>query len=584
MKMIVVAALGLAALAAPAAQASTVTFAADGALVVTAGPERNSLGIQAAGDGSGRVVIYEGVPGVPVTGPADRCEPFDGSVTCTFDPAAGVRVDLGDGDDWGYVSSDLPATMPVSITGGAGADKLQASGWDGQPTTLDGGAGNDILEGGTGTDTLIGGDGDDTLDGKAGTDRLDGGAGDDLLNGDGNKAPSPDVIDGGAGYDRIESEWQQSTYNAPPVPLTVTLGGGADDGRPGEGDDVRNVERVVTTAPSRLVGTDAAEHLEVFQITSPAELIGAGGNDTLKGADGADKVDGGAGDDDLDAGFGDDVIVGGPGRDTIAGDRRGGDCGPLWCKYPYGNDTIDARDGEIDSVMCGAGEDSVQADASDVVAPDCEHVARGGAATPGAAQSAALDGAVSRTKLAKALAHGLKVRVSVPGPGRVTAKAPRASGSAKVKRSRRDDRRAALQQGRAARTARQAQRQADDRRALHARVRRGARRRGEGQPEALSSSRGRLAALSASRSKRCTSTVRHSSSPSPQRTASGRAVSRSSQSVTETWGGLRRVDGGVGRRGLLEPDLVRVAAGVAHLGRGAELVAVRGVERLGDHA
>src|SRR3954447_12212419 len=139
MKMIV-AVLTLLGVAAPAAQASTVTFAPDGALVVTAAPgERNHLGIQAAGDESGRLVVYEGTPGLPVTGPADRCEQFDGSVTCTFDPAAGVRVDLGDGDDWGYVSSDLPATMPVAISGGAGDDKLQASGWDGQPTTLDGG-------------------------------------------------------------------------------------------------------------------------------------------------------------------------------------------------------------------------------------------------------------------------------------------------------------------------------------------------------------------------------------------------------------------------------------------------------------
>jgi hypothetical protein len=152
MKMIVAAfaALSLTGLAVPAAHASTVTFGADGALVVTAAPgERNQLGIQAAGDESGRVVVYEGTPGVPVTGPGDRCEQFDGSVTCTYNPAAGVRVDLGDGDDWGYVSSDLPATMPVAISGGVGDDKLQASGWDGQPTTLDGGPGNDQLEGGT---------------------------------------------------------------------------------------------------------------------------------------------------------------------------------------------------------------------------------------------------------------------------------------------------------------------------------------------------------------------------------------------------------------------------------------------------
>ena len=440
MKTILVA-LAVLGFAAPAAQASTVTFATDGALVVTAAPgERNHLGIQAAGDESGRMTVYEGATGVPVTGPGDRCESqYEGSVTCTFDPAAGVRVDLGDGDDWGYISSDLPTAMPASISGGPGADKLQASG-DGQPTTLDGGPGNDKLDGGPGTDELIGGDGDDSLNGWAGTDRLDGGAGADVLNGDAGKDPSPDVLDGGPGYDRIDSEWQQSAFDAP-APLTVTLGGGADDGRPGEGDDVRNVERVLTYGPSRLVGTDAGEHLEVVQITSAGELVGAGGNDTLRGADGPDKLDGGAGDDELDAGFGDDTIVGGPGRDSIAGDRRGGDCGPLWCKYPYGNDTIDARDGEQDSVMCGAGQDTVQADAIDVVAGDCETVTRGAAGAPptttpaGGGGSAALTATVTKTKLAKALAHGLKVRVSVPAAGRVTAKAPRASGSAKAKKA-----------------------------------------------------------------------------------------------------------------------------------------------------
>ena len=65
-----------------------------------------------------------------------------------------------------------------------------------------------------------------------------------------------------------------------------------------------------------------------------------------------------------------------PGRDTISGDRVGGDCGPLWCKYPYGNDTILAADGEADSITCGAGTDRVTADALDVVAPDCETVTR----------------------------------------------------------------------------------------------------------------------------------------------------------------------------------------------------------------
>ena len=89
-------------------------------------------------------------------------------------------------------------------------------------------------------------------------------------------------------------------------------------------------------------------------------------------------------------------------------------------QVPVRQRPIEARDGELDSVICGAGTDRVQADANDVVAPDCEHVNRGSAAVhaPGAAQSPSLTVAVTRTKLAKALARGLTVRVSVPGPGR----------------------------------------------------------------------------------------------------------------------------------------------------------------------
>jgi Ca2+-binding RTX toxin-like protein len=59
---------------------------------------------------------------------------------CDWSPAAGVRVDLGDGDDWGDVSDELPANARFTLSGGAGNDKLQA---DVQGSTLDGGPGND---------------------------------------------------------------------------------------------------------------------------------------------------------------------------------------------------------------------------------------------------------------------------------------------------------------------------------------------------------------------------------------------------------------------------------------------------------
>ncbi|MDX6732905.1 MAG: hypothetical protein QOC54_2853, partial [Baekduia sp.] len=56
-------------------------------------------------------------------------------------------------------------------------------------------------------------------------------------------------------------------------------------------------------------------------------------------------------------------IAGGSGNDTIIGGN--------------GNDAISARDGEVDTIRCGAGRDRVTADAGDRVAGDCEVVARG---------------------------------------------------------------------------------------------------------------------------------------------------------------------------------------------------------------
>jgi Ca2+-binding RTX toxin-like protein len=426
MKKTILIALAALGILAPAAKASTVTIASDGALVVTAGDEANNLGIQSDPTDETRVRFYEGKPGLTVTAPAPCDQLYDDLVSCPM-PAAGVRLDLAGGDDSAYVSSDL-ANVPIVISGGAGNDWLRA---DTQTTTLDGGPGDDRLDGGKGADTLLGGDGKDQLDGREGADHLDGGAGDDVLNGDGNKSPSPDVLDGGPGYDTIESDWESSWD-----PVSITAGGGADDGFAGEGDDVRNVEKIQTHQPSTLIGGDAGEYLEVVQVTKPSAIRGNGGNDTLRGSDGAETLDGGPGDDDIDAGFGDDTITGGPGRDSIAGDRRGGDCGPVWCKLPYGNDTIDARDGEVDSVSCGFGEDTVYADPIDVVSGDCEHVTRDAAAgAPGAGPGAKLAVTAVKTRLAKALKSGLKLRVTTPGAGRITATASGAAGSAKAKKA-----------------------------------------------------------------------------------------------------------------------------------------------------
>jgi hypothetical protein len=364
--------------------ASAATITSDGAGTYTyvgAPGEVNTMSIQAP-DGGG--VLFYANPGVNVTSAPAGCADAYGAgdwseVLCT-NPKA-VIVQAGDGDENITMSSDLG--FSVTVDGGPGNDWIRGgSGND----TLIGGPGNDKLEGSAGNDLLDGGDGDDELIGYSGADHLLGGAGHDTLEPDGYEEPSADVVDGGPGIDTIESDYSSRFRDSDlPQGLSFTFAGGADDGRPGEGDDITNVERLKLSESARFVGTDGPDYVKVAQATNAGELIGNGGDDDLNGADGPEKLDGGPGNDLLDGGFGDDTIIGGPGQDKISGDLAGGDCGPLWCKYPYGNDTIYAQDGEVDSIVCGFGTDTVYADAADVVDKDCENVTRAGATAAGAA-------------------------------------------------------------------------------------------------------------------------------------------------------------------------------------------------------
>ncbi len=101
-------------------------------------------------------------------------------------------------------------------------------------------------------------------------------------------------------------------------------------------------------------------------------MSGGKGGDVLVGGAGGDRMLGGAGADRLAGGAGHDRLVGGTGRDRLVG-GRGGDvliAGP-------GNDRVLARDGRRDRIRCGAGRDTVVADAVDRVASDCERVRTG---------------------------------------------------------------------------------------------------------------------------------------------------------------------------------------------------------------
>jgi len=83
---LVASALGL--LAASAAQASTVTTDPSGALVVSAGAERNDIGLQAPWEEGGRIVVYDGT-GTPLTAATPACEQRETeAVVCAWSPAA----------------------------------------------------------------------------------------------------------------------------------------------------------------------------------------------------------------------------------------------------------------------------------------------------------------------------------------------------------------------------------------------------------------------------------------------------------------------------------------------------------------
>lgn len=359
-------------------------------------------------------------------------------------PVGGIVIETGGGDDvvGSYIASGQAplADGALRVSLGDGNDQFNGNVMG---EVVDGGAGNDTLRGDAGDDRLDGGAGDDVLDGGAGRDQLRAGEGNDRLSGDDSSERGifADVLDGGPGLDTLADYRAQGGESAAP-PISVTLDGVANDGRDGEGDDVTAIEVLLPESPGTFVGDDGPNEWHVPAAAPGSRLSGAGGNDVLRGGDrNGDTIDGGAGDDDISGGFGDDTLVGGPGRDTIAGDR------PLRCNELHcdlgggsGNDTIEARDGEVDSITCGPGQDRVVADADDVVAADCEIVERPAdhtrrddhrARDRGAKVTLALAGGA---RLRSALRAGLPLRVGGVR-ARATVKATLVLGAAAARRA-----------------------------------------------------------------------------------------------------------------------------------------------------
>jgi Ca2+-binding RTX toxin-like protein len=265
------------------------------------------------------------------------------------------------------------ATLAVPVTAAQAAPIL----CQGEPATIVGTPGMDILRGtperdviaGLGArDKLIGGEGDDLLCGGDGADFLFGQQGDDVLlagtahviDGRSGRYFIPDLLDGGPGDDFLDigkepmdggisgmsgSIWFDTASEPLVVDLTqgTAVGNGHDTIVPRAGlrivgtvvDDVLigsdfDEEFEGREGSDRIVGNGGDDHLYGDYPRSSSlyadddTLDGGDGNDLLSGWVGADSLRGGRGDDSLqltlstpDASEDVDVVIGGPGRDDV---------------------------------------------------------------------------------------------------------------------------------------------------------------------------------------------------------------------------------------------------------------------------
>jgi Ca2+-binding RTX toxin-like protein len=191
----------------------------------------------------------------------------DANVTLT---STGVSASDG-------LSVSLSGIVAAQVTGGASANVLDASAFNG-PVTLQGGAGNDVLIGGPMADSLSGGDGNDSLTGGGGAD----------------------VLDGGAGFDTL-IESRPSAVAGLSMSLSATTLSIGTEGT----DSLVGIERAL------LRGGSGNDTLNASSFTGPVVLVGGAGSDVITGGSGNDLLIGGTGADTVSGGGGDDILIAG---------------------------------------------------------------------------------------------------------------------------------------------------------------------------------------------------------------------------------------------------------------------------------
>jgi Ca2+-binding RTX toxin-like protein len=280
----------------------------------------------------------------------------------TADATSMILTDLSLSTDG--VIDTLANIQHAALTGGAGANTIDASGFTG--TT--------ILSGGSNDDTLIGGSNEDVLIGGAGNDLLRGGLSDDTYQFDVDELLGEDTIDElpGEGEDFLDfsptetvgvtvdlSLTTQQTVHATNLRLTLLnvdtienifggaqadtftgnnldngffAGGGSDiiDGGAGNNFlfEIRDANFVLTDTDLTITGVDELNvpysETDTFTNIIGAFLFGGVGSNTIDASAftlGAVALSGGAGNDLLIGGSGADLIEGGEGNDTLIGNE-----------------------------------------------------------------------------------------------------------------------------------------------------------------------------------------------------------------------------------------------------------------------
>jgi Ca2+-binding RTX toxin-like protein len=312
-----------------------------------------------------RLLTTVGVmPAVLVAAALSGCTPTPGgtaSVTSqsfssrlVFDAVSGrnnsMTVSLGAQGDWGWPSALLLTDARNPITPGPGCARVSDNT---VRCSIDGAAsfgfGYQVIRLGDGNDSyassvVMG----STVHAGAGNDTIDGGPSADVIYEDSDSLDR-DTFSGGGGGDWV-------LYAGGMHAVNISLNDTADDGRPGEGDNVKSdVENISGTGNAdTLTGNSQANTIggpspvldfpaDFDQLTGGAVVNGGGGPDEIWGTGwggAADRLSGGTGDDTIYALTGDDVVSGGAGNDSL-----------------WGNAGFDALDGGSETDSCDVGPD-----------------------------------------------------------------------------------------------------------------------------------------------------------------------------------------------------------------------------------